>query len=266
MLETLYQFKPYIVPFCTACAVHIGIVTFYATGDTQSAQALFKQGYSALELTMTPSAQCSPSLAASQPATSRHTPVADQDHTEPNHEVAMQMPVFPFDTPQTPIAYPSDKPLWRDLPAKEMREREDSTNPPAEADTETLEASEDAVPQEPDSGDRQVTSPCSDFQDADLREKGVDSPSQLASQIKVEYPRVSRKNGEEGIVRLKIDLSAFGTVEKVFVAQSSGYRRLDRAAQDAVLSAQFAPALRNGKPVGSTMDLTILFKLDERQS
>ena len=51
-----------------------------------------------------------------------------------------------------------------------------------------------------------------------------------------EYPWLSRRNGEQGVVRLVVRVAADGRVLAVEVAQSSGFRALDEAARAAMRS------------------------------
>ncbi len=62
------------------------------------------------------------------------------------------------------------------------------------------------------------------------------------------YPRLSRQLREEGRVMVRVYISTEGLPEKVELAQSSGYFRLDQAALDAVAQWRFVPGKRNGVP------------------
>ena len=76
------------------------------------------------------------------------------------------------------------------------------------------------------------------------------------------YPELSRENGEEGSVRLAVTVEADGRPSSVRVAGSSGFSRLDRAAEQAVRKYRFRPAVRNGEPVRSDYVFSIRFSLD----
>lgn len=52
--------------------------------------------------------------------------------------------------------------------------------------------------------------------------------------------------GEQGKVLLRVLIGIDGLPQKVELHQSSGYDRLDRQAQDAVLRWRFVPGKRNG--------------------
>lgn len=48
------------------------------------------------------------------------------------------------------------------------------------------------------------------------------------------YPEISRRRGEEGIVRINLYINHQGQMERTEIMQSSGYARLDRCAEQAV--------------------------------
>lgn len=64
------------------------------------------------------------------------------------------------------------------------------------------------------------------------------------------YPREALRDGQRGTVLLQVLVDTDGKPLQVDVAQSSGHRSLDRAAQRHVLARwTFRPALQNGRPV-----------------
>jgi protein TonB len=75
------------------------------------------------------------------------------------------------------------------------------------------------------------------------------------------YPRLSRERGEEGQVKLRVQVSADGRPEQVEIEVSSRYERLDEAARKAVLRWQFVPAQLGEKPVSAWIIVPITFKL-----
>ena len=54
--------------------------------------------------------------------------------------------------------------------------------------------------------------------------------------------------GEQGKVVLRVLIGTDGVPQKVEVNQSSGFDRLDRQAQDAVMRWRFVPGTRHGVP------------------
>jgi len=62
------------------------------------------------------------------------------------------------------------------------------------------------------------------------------------------YPAISKRLGEQGKVILRVLIGTDGLPQKVEVNKSSGFDRLDRQAQDAVMRWRFVPGKRNGVP------------------
>ena len=76
------------------------------------------------------------------------------------------------------------------------------------------------------------------------------------------YPQISRRLREEGIVLLEILVKADGTLGDVRMKKSSGYSRLDEAAQKAVKNWHFLPARRGGEAIDYWYELPIEFSLN----
>lgn len=76
------------------------------------------------------------------------------------------------------------------------------------------------------------------------------------------YPLSSRRRGEQGIVVLRVFVSAAGGAEKVEVRTSSGHERLDQAAHDAVHQWRFVPARQGEQPVAAWVLVPIRFALE----
>lgn len=74
------------------------------------------------------------------------------------------------------------------------------------------------------------------------------------------YPERSRQLGEEGLVLLRVRVGVDGRALSVTLARSSGFRRLDQSAQEAVSRWRFAPAMRGGQAVESTLSVPIRFQ------
>ncbi len=105
--------------------------------------------------------------------------------------------------------------------------------------------------------------------DVDWREAGGEgrySPPVIASMPEPEYPDGSRIRGEEGIVTLSVAVDRYGQGLGVEVVRSSGYRRLDRAAIDALEKARFFPAKEGGEPVPSVKKIAVRFSLKDREN
>jgi protein TonB len=77
------------------------------------------------------------------------------------------------------------------------------------------------------------------------------------------YPPISRRLGEAGTVLLRVRVTAQGASERVQVARSSGFPRLDQAASEAVRSWRFVPARRGEEAVTAEVLVPIVFRLDQ---
>ena len=76
------------------------------------------------------------------------------------------------------------------------------------------------------------------------------------------YPSLSRRHHEEGRVLLRVLVGADGRAESVDVAASSGFERLDHAAQEAVRRWRFVPARRGDGAVAAYVNVPVAFSLD----
>lgn len=77
------------------------------------------------------------------------------------------------------------------------------------------------------------------------------------------YPPRSRRDGEEGTVVLRVELSEHGAVETARIQSSSGFARLDEAALTAIRGWRCTPARRGGQPVRATALQPFKFVLRE---
>ncbi len=84
----------------------------------------------------------------------------------------------------------------------------------------------------------------------------------IAAAINACYPSASRRLSEEGRVMLTITVNAAGKVGAMSVNQSSGFARLDAAAECVIRRLPFDPGKRDGQPVESQATLPIVFKLE----
>lgn len=60
------------------------------------------------------------------------------------------------------------------------------------------------------------------------------------------YPSMSKRLGEQGKVIVRVLIGTDGLPKEVSIRQSSGFERLDDAAQAAVMGWRFVPGKRNG--------------------
>jgi protein TonB len=76
------------------------------------------------------------------------------------------------------------------------------------------------------------------------------------------YPRVASERGWEGTTIVRAEVLADGTVGSAEVTSSSGHAVLDEAAASAVRQWRFSPALADGKPVRSQIEVPVVFQLE----
>jgi protein TonB len=75
------------------------------------------------------------------------------------------------------------------------------------------------------------------------------------------YPAMARRLGIEGLVLVRVQVSATGVPEQVSVAQSSGTNALDEEALRAVRESRFEPARRGDTAVAHVVEVPIRFRL-----
>ena len=93
----------------------------------------------------------------------------------------------------------------------------------------------------------------------------IDMPSSDAAYLnnpKPGYPAISKRMGEQGKVVLRVLIGTDGLPQKVEINKSSGYDRLDRQAQEAVMRWRFVPGKRNGVPEAMWSLVPINFVLE----
>jgi len=84
----------------------------------------------------------------------------------------------------------------------------------------------------------------------------------MATHTIPDYPPVSRRLGEQGVLRLRLAIGIDGKVEDARVEVSSGHQRLDVAAVEWVKAHwRYEPAMQGVKPVPSTATADVTFKL-----
>jgi periplasmic protein TonB len=89
------------------------------------------------------------------------------------------------------------------------------------------------------------------------------SSVQYLEQLPVEYPRLSKRLGETGVVMLRVFIDEAGRVREVQVSRTSGHPRLDDAAVTAVQKARFKPPTENGQAVSGYAQVPVDFQLEK---
>ncbi len=78
-----------------------------------------------------------------------------------------------------------------------------------------------------------------------------------------EYPRLSKKLGEAGLVVVRAYADEQGLPHDVHIERSSGFARLDDAALAAVRKARFKPYTENGRATGGWVRMPFPFELEK---
>lgn len=84
----------------------------------------------------------------------------------------------------------------------------------------------------------------------------------FASCAKPVYPKADMQAGHQGTVTVGFLVDANGHVMDSKITGSSGFMRLDMAAQTALSKCSFRPAMEKGKPVQSWAHVKYVWKLD----
>lgn len=109
-----------------------------------------------------------------------------------------------------------------------------------------------------------VASGVSDGSSAGGGDRGFQPASFNAAYLnnpKPNYPNASKRMGEEGTVKLRVEVDAQGRAQSVRLEVSSDYPRLDQAALLAVQRWRFVPARRGTQTVAATVIVPVQFHL-----
>ncbi|MFC5460853.1 energy transducer TonB [Massilia niabensis] len=85
--------------------------------------------------------------------------------------------------------------------------------------------------------------------------------AQFNTCLKPKYPLESLLSGRQGTSTLRYLIDTDGTVAEATIGASSGDRRLDVAARDAIAKCRFTPAMAGGKPVRAWVTITYIWEL-----
>ena len=92
--------------------------------------------------------------------------------------------------------------------------------------------------------------------------RGESRAPSVAKQMKPIYPQDARDDGIEGTAVILALISPGGKVTDTRLETSSGDRRLDQAALDAVGKWTYNPCLKDGAPVKSSVRIRVEFRLE----
>lgn len=91
--------------------------------------------------------------------------------------------------------------------------------------------------------------------------RSASTPPRFLARVEPAYPPRARRAGAEGVVTIRLRLSAEGRVLAAEVAAGSGEPLLDEAALAAALASRYEPATQGGRPVVSETTADYRFEL-----
>ena len=83
-----------------------------------------------------------------------------------------------------------------------------------------------------------------------------------ASKCKVEYPKASLMNEEQGVTSMSFLVNPDGSVADSKLEKSSGFKGLDKAALKGVGACKFKPGTKDGAPAQTWTKVDYAWKLD----
>lgn len=169
--------------------------------------------------------------------------------------VAVTPPAVVSPPSVTPPPPPPPRPPPRPKPKPRLNPREPLAPPPPVVDPPAIPRPAQpppAIPAQPPA----VTAPEPPIVPANTHATSAHNP-------KPAYPALARRRGWEGRVLLAVEVLVDGKPGTITLAATSGRELLDTAAIDAVRQWLFEPAQRAGRPIPSTLTLSIVFKLEK---
>jgi protein TonB len=83
-----------------------------------------------------------------------------------------------------------------------------------------------------------------------------------AGKCKVEYPKASLMNEEQGVTSMSFLVNPDGSVADSKVEKSSGFKGLDKAAVKGITGCKFKPGTKDGAPAQTWTKVDYAWKLD----
>jgi protein TonB len=93
----------------------------------------------------------------------------------------------------------------------------------------------------------------------------VELPSAKADylhNLQADYPRMSKRLGEQGRVVVRVLIGEDGLAQKVELLTSSGFERLDKSAMEAAMRGRYVPGKRGGVAEAMWWQVPIQFTLE----
>lgn len=101
--------------------------------------------------------------------------------------------------------------------------------------------------------------------EANIAPAGETRELRTKSRVDPVYPPSSRRAGEEGTVKLRLQVDERGQPRDIQVAQSSGFERLDQAAIEAVRKWRFIAANSGSQAIAAWTQVSITFRLTDQR-
>jgi protein TonB len=169
-------------------------------------------------------------------------------------------PAPPVSTPPAAQPKPEVKPKTQAKPEPKVKTPDPSTPPPTDASqAKAAEAAKAAESQMPNAAVAPASSQGT---------SGTPIQTDIGKLIVVYqpdadpyYPSFSKRAGEQGEVVVRLIIDETGVVEEAVLLRSSGFARLDRAAEQIGRRYRFKPYTVNGNPARISTNLLIKFNL-----
>jgi protein TonB len=169
-------------------------------------------------------------------------------------------PAPPVSTPPAPQPKQEVKPKTQAKPEPKAKTPDASTPPPADASqAKAAEAAKAAESQMPNAAVAPASSQGT---------SGTPIQTDIGKLVVVYqpdadpyYPSFSKRAGEQGEVVVRLIIDETGVVEEAVLLRSSGFARLDRAAEQIGRRYRFKPYTVNGNPARISTNLLIKFNL-----
>ena len=106
-----------------------------------------------------------------------------------------------------------------------------------------------------------LSKPATIFPENGRFEPGVSLPALISVAKPILYPGWARRKGTEGLLVVALEILENGSVGRWQIIKSTGEESLDKAATKTFLTWKFQPAMKNGKPVKTCIQVPINFEL-----
>ena len=244
----------YILPFFLSVAIHVGML--FAGSSGQRAQVPFDPGLAAVSVRLMPSI-------ASPATTPRIVPTPTPPAPPAPQPLALPIP---------PAVEATELPAMVEEAEPEQVakiEHVEPADPPEPVEAEQLLA--EAAPEPPKPQEQPEPAEVTDAAtastksvacDGDVRESGV-TPAEAIGLNRLEYPKLSRRLGQQGTVTVEVQVLSTGRAGEVRIVESSRYKRLDLAVVRHMRECRFRPAHNGRRPVTSVLRIPYKFELTD---